>query len=153
AGEHDGYLRNYMSSGIKRIIGIGREVVGLRKDGTTFPMDLSVSEVRVEGRRVFTGIVHDITEHKRAQQEREDLLMREREARSEAERISRTKDEFLATLSHEMRTPLNAILGYASLLRSAKMAPHELEEGLEVIDRNARMQARLIEDLLDMSRI
>jgi len=152
--EHDTYLKNYLTTGNKKIIGIGREVSGLRKDGTTFPMDLSVSEVRIAaGRRIFTGIVHDITEHKRAQNEREQLLESERQARSEAERTSRMKDEFLATLSHEMRTPLNAILGYASLLRHSQIDPKETAEGLEVIDRNARMQARLIEDLLDMSRI
>jgi two-component system sensor kinase FixL len=64
---HDGYLRNYIRTGDKQIIGIGREVVGLRKNGTTFPMDLAVSEVLLEGRRLFTGIVRDITERKRAE--------------------------------------------------------------------------------------
>ena len=69
--EHDTYLRNYRATGRPRIIGIGREVVGLRKDGTTFPMDLGVSELKLSGprgRRVFTGTVHDVTERKRAQE-------------------------------------------------------------------------------------
>lgn len=90
---------------------------------------------------------------KTAEMERQKLLDGERAARAEAERMVRTKDEFLATLSHELRTPLNAILGWAQLLRAGKMAPKELARGLEVIERNARAQARLIEDLLDMSRI
>ncbi|MDB5336652.1 MAG: Histidine kinase [Planctomycetaceae bacterium] len=66
--EHDGYLRNYLTTGVKKIIGIGREVLGLRKDGSTFPMDLAVSEVQLEGRRLFTGIVRDITGRKAAEQ-------------------------------------------------------------------------------------
>jgi signal transduction histidine kinase/ActR/RegA family two-component response regulator len=85
--------------------------------------------------------------------ERQKLLDGERAARAEAERMVRTKDEFLATLSHELRTPLNAILGWAQLLRAGKMAPKDASRGLEVIERNARAQARLVEDLLDMSRI
>jgi two-component system sensor kinase FixL len=67
--EHDGYLSNYTTTGIKKIIGSGREVVGLRKNGGTFPMDLAVSEVQMGGRRVFTGIVRDITERKRAEEQ------------------------------------------------------------------------------------
>src|SRR5688572_26551260 len=67
--EHDGYLHNYLSTGQRKIIGIGREVVGLRKDGSTFPMDLAVSEVRLGARRLFTGIVRDITERKKAEEQ------------------------------------------------------------------------------------
>jgi len=77
----------------------------------------------------------------------------EREARSEAERASLMKDEFLATLSHELRTPLNAILGWSQLLTSGMAKPEDVSQGLEAIERNARVQTQLIEDLLDMSRI
>ena len=90
---------------------------------------------------------------RRAEDERRQLLESERVARAEAERTSSSKDEFLATLSHELRTPLSAILGWAHVLRSRRMSEAELHEGLEVIERNARMQTELIEDLLDMSRI
>jgi PAS domain S-box-containing protein len=90
---------------------------------------------------------------KAAAAEREQLLEAERAARSEAERVSLLKDEFLATLSHELRTPLNAILGWSQLLISPGADSDELPEGLEAIARNARAQAQLIEDLLDMSRI
>ena len=63
--EHDGYILNYLRSGVGRIIGIGREVTGLRKDGSIFPMDLAVSELEVSGQRMFTGIVRDITDRRR----------------------------------------------------------------------------------------
>ncbi|MFC5550908.1 MHYT domain-containing protein [Massilia aerilata] len=85
--------------------------------------------------------------------EREDLLMRERAARDEAERLSALKDEFLATLSHELRTPLNAILGWASMLQRGVKDEDTVRRGLETIERNARAQGQLIDDLLDMSRI
>jgi signal transduction histidine kinase/CheY-like chemotaxis protein len=86
-------------------------------------------------------------------EERQLLLMREREARKQVERMSEMKDEFLATLSHELRTPLNAILGWAQLLRIKAHDEATFQKGLETIERNANVQARLIEDLLDMSRI
>jgi signal transduction histidine kinase/CheY-like chemotaxis protein len=90
---------------------------------------------------------------RRAAEERKALLEAERAARAEAERVSLVKDEFLATLSHELRTPLNAILGWSQILRSRGFGDEELTEGLEVIERNAKAQTQLIEDLLDMSRI
>ncbi len=102
----------------------------------------------------FDGITIDVTARNKADDEREALLASERAARTEAERVSRTKDEFLATLSHELRTPLNAIVGWSQILRGDGTAnPEDLAEGLQVIERNARVQAQLIEDLLDMSRI
>jgi len=82
-----------------------------------------------------------------------DLLMSERSARIDAEKAGKMKDEFLAVLSHELRTPLNAILGWLQLLKRDKAVPQKMQEGLDVIDRSARLQAMLISDLLDMSRI
>ena len=102
----------------------------------------------------------DITQHKRlveaaekAAEERKRLLKREHAARTEAEHANAMKDEFLATLSHELRTPLGAILGWALILRRTENGISEFQKGLEVIERNARVQTQLIEDLLDMSRI
>ncbi len=89
----------------------------------------------------------------RAAAEREALLESERAARTAAERLSALKDEFLATLSHELRTPLNAILGWARVLRTQQGDPANAARGLEAIERNARLQAQLVEDLLDMSRV
>jgi len=95
---------------------------------------------------------HGLALAERVSRERQHLLEAERSARSEAERLSALKDQFLATLSHELRTPLNAILGWTQLLRHRR-DPSVLDRGLETIERNARVQAQLIEDLLDMSRI
>ena len=97
--------------------------------------------------------VADITARKQRTEEDARLLARERLARSEAEAANRSKDEFLAVLSHELRTPLTAILGWVRTLRLREPDPTALAHGLEVIERNTRMQAQLIEDLLDVSRI
>jgi signal transduction histidine kinase len=90
---------------------------------------------------------------KRNAEERERLLESERAARAESERAGHLKDEFLATLSHELRTPLNAILGWTHLLRARAGDPRQLAEGLEIIERNARVQTQIVDDLLEMSRI
>jgi PAS domain S-box-containing protein len=101
------------------------------------------------------GTNTDIHDQRELLRRNEELLDAERAARAEAERVSRMKDEFLATLSHELRTPLNAILGWAQILRTTLPAEAEgdLGEGLEIIERNARAQTQIIEDLLDMGRI
>src|SRR5688500_70299 len=106
-----------------------------------------------DGRTGQLSVSRDVTARRRAQAEREQLLEAERAARAEAERVSLIKDEFLATLSHELRTPLNAIVGWSQILSARGHADEELAEGLAVIERNARVQTQLIEDLLDMSRI
>jgi PAS domain S-box-containing protein len=103
--------------------------------------------------RGWAGVVVDITERKRVEDERRSLLESERAARAEAERASRIKDEFLATLSHELRTPLSAILGWTEILKQRRRDPVDLANGLQTIERNARAQIRIIEDLLDMSSI
>jgi signal transduction histidine kinase len=90
---------------------------------------------------------------KRAERERQDLLEREQEARRKAEEANRLKDEFLATVSHELRTPLNAILGWATMLRGGQLDSEHSKQAVEIIERNARAQVQLVEDLLDVSRI
>ncbi|MDI3289436.1 response regulator [Polyangium sp. 15x6] len=99
------------------------------------------------------GVSTDISERTRAEAERERLLSREQAARAELERTGRLKDEFLALLSHELRTPLTAILGWSQLLLTRGPSDEFLRRGLGTIERNARTQAKLIDDLLDMSRI
>ncbi len=102
--------------------------------------------------REWFGVTFDISESKALEEERSLLLERERNARAQAETANRTKDEFLATVSHELRNPLNAILGWSKLLLQRDL-PAEVHKHLATIERNARAQARLIEDVLDISRI
>jgi PAS domain S-box-containing protein len=99
------------------------------------------------------SLVLDVTAREKAEQERAALLVRERDARQHAEEADRLKDEFLATLSHELRTPLTSILGWASMIRNGEVEGANAMRALETIERNARSQARLIDDLLDVSRI
>ena len=123
------------------------------------PFLTRVAPLRDEAGQVvqWFGTNTDVTEQRRAAEERERLLAGERAARAESERQSRMKDEFLATLSHELRTPLNAILGWSQILRAGGGGTahdaDDVRQGLEVIERNARAQTKIIEDLLDMSRI
>ena len=159
------------------------ETVRITKDGRLIDVSLSISPVRDETGRVVAAskIARDISALKENQraleeeidariaveaalresdaklravaEEREKLLQSERSARSEAERLGHMKDEFLATLSHELRTPLHAIQGWATLLRHAGTSAEDRQRGLEAIERNARAQSQIINDLLDMNRI
>ena len=145
------------------------ETIRLAKDGRQLNVSITVSPIKDSTGHVVgaSKVARDITERKKteealkkaaeeaeaANRERLQLLDREREARLQAERANRLKDEFLATLSHELRTPLNAVLGWANILRLAKLEGEELRQGLDTIERNARVQAQIIDDLLDMSRI
>ncbi|HET9479395.1 MAG TPA: ATP-binding protein, partial [Pyrinomonadaceae bacterium] len=99
------------------------------------------------------SLVLDVTAREKAEEERAALLIRERDARQHAEEADRLKDEFLATLSHELRTPLTSILGWASMIRNGEVEGSSATRAIETIERNARSQARLIDDLLDVSRI
>ena len=115
-------------------------------------------EKRVEARTADLATVNEalqaeIAERKKAQHDREALLESEKEARLNAEKLSSMKDDFLATLSHELRTPINAILGWTQLLRMGDVKGDEVEQALDVIERNSQMQVRLIDDLLEVSRI
>jgi PAS domain S-box-containing protein len=101
----------------------------------------------------YVGSCIDITARIEAEQERENLLVREKLAREEAERLSRLKDEFLATISHELRTPMNSITGWADLLQEGGLSPQEVNEAVNSIYRNSKIQNQLIADILDMSRI
>jgi PAS domain S-box-containing protein len=145
------------------------DTIRVTKDGRQLHISLAISPIKDANGYVVgaSKIARDITERKQAEKaleearktaeainaERQRLLDSERAARSEAERVNRMKDEFLATLSHELRTPLNAVVGWATTLRAGNPRSRDLAQGLEAIERNARVQAQIIDDLLDMSRI
>ena len=108
-GAHDGYVHHYVDTGEKHIIGIGREVSGLRKDGTTFPMNLSVGEGSVNGVRIFVGIITDLSERTARDKRIQDL-------QTEMWHVSRLTDmgQIAAGLAHELNQPLTAILNYTN---------------------------------------
>jgi PAS domain S-box-containing protein len=129
-----------------------RSLTALRADGAEFPIEAAISKVEVGGRKLYTLIHRDITERKRAEAEREQLA-REQVARAAAEAANRSKDEFLAMVSHELRSPLNAILGYTRMLRASPADSKEAARAIAVIERSAKAQLQIIEDLLDSARI
>ncbi|HET8782314.1 MAG TPA: PAS domain S-box protein [Pyrinomonadaceae bacterium] len=133
------------------------ETVRLRKDGTLLDISLTISPIRDETGRIIgaSKIARDITEEKRAEEERTRLLERERIAREEAENANRLKDEFLATLSHELRNPLNVVIGYSEILRRSEDVTNGsfVNRAADVIRRNALAQSQLVSDLLDLSRL
>jgi signal transduction histidine kinase/ActR/RegA family two-component response regulator len=113
----------------------------------TYLKNIEVSEAHVE------ELSRYLSELKRGEAEREQILLREKAARAEAEAANRLKDEFLSTLSHELRTPLTSIIGWTSLMRAGHVKGEAHAQALETVERNARTQSRLIDDLLDLSRI
>jgi PAS domain S-box-containing protein len=131
------------------------ETERITKDGRRVTISLTVSPVLDESGAIIgvSKIARDITERQAAAAERERLLEAERVARAEAERASRVKDDFVAMVSHELRTPLNAILSWTQLMMRDRQDPAILDRGLNVVARTTRVQAQLISDLLDISRI
>lgn len=131
---HDAYLERYLASGERHIIGAVREVEGRRKDGELFPMELSISEIKVHGETMFTGIVRDITERKK---------------------VERMKSEFVSTVSHELRTPLTSIRGSLGLIVGGAMGemPAQAKSLAEIAYSNAERLVRLINDILDIEKI
>ncbi|HCF29964.1 MAG TPA: hypothetical protein DEV81_22805, partial [Cyanobacteria bacterium UBA11049] len=131
------------------------EIINYRKDGSEFWAEISLVPVADETGCYthWIAIGRDTSDRKQQEAEHQMLLAAEQAARSAAEAANRSKDEFLAIVSHELRSPLNAMLGWARLLRTKKFDAAKTAQGLEIIERNARLQTQLIEDLLDLSRM
>ncbi len=146
-GAHDGYIGTYLATGEAKIIGIGQEVVGRRKDGTTFPMDLAVSEIHGGDKPKFTGIVRDITERKRAEREildRSTLL----------EAANKELDAFAYTVSHDLRAPLRAMDGFSRALAEdyGEKLDGAAHDYLSRISGASQRMGRMIDDILALSR-
>lgn len=132
--EHDGYLQNYLDTGVKKIIGIGRELVGLRKNRSQFPLDLAISEVTIDNAKHFIGITRDVTERKR---------------------IELMQKEFISTVSHELRTPLTSISGSLGLILGGVTGelPEKARALLTIANNNSERLIHLINDILDIEKI
>jgi len=132
--EHDNYLSNYKRTSIRKIIGIGRELEGCRKDGSVFPLDLAVSELHIDGEHLYLGTLRDITERKQ---------------------IEKMKTEFVSTVSHELRTPLTAIRGSLGLITGGALGklPEKVNGMLTIAGNNTQRLLLLINDILDIQKI
>ncbi len=142
---HDGYLDSYLKTDEARIIGIGREVQGRRKDGHVFPMDLAVGEGFLDGRRIFAGIVRDITERKQADA---DL----RQAKDEAERANVAKTKFLAAASHDLRQPVQSLVFFTAAL-SAQLPSGTARSMVRDMELAVDALKVLLDSLLDVSKL
>ena len=131
---HDGYLKRYLESGEAHIIGKGREVEGLRRDGTVFPMDLAVSEMVRDDGFLFTGVIRDITERKQ---------------------VERMKSEFVSSVSHELRTPLTSIRGALGLIvgTMGDTLDGKVRDLVEIAFNNSQRLINLVNDILDLEKI
>ena len=133
-GHHDGYLRQYQNTGEKKIIGMRRELEGVRSDGSVFPIELAINEFWSDGRRLFVGMLRDISERRQ---------------------VERIKSEFISTVSHELRTPLTSISGSLGLLVGAAAGelPDRAKRLIEIANKNSERLVRLVNDILDLDKI
>ena len=143
---HERGLEKYLETGEGPLLNRRVEMEGQRKDGQPVPIELAITVVKGWGFYRFNAFARDISDRRAADAERNRLLEEAREA-------NRMKDEFLAMLSHELRTPLSAIVGWAHMLRTGGLDEPTVARAIETIDRNAKVQNQLIEDILDVSRI
>ena len=148
---HRAGVERHVTTGTRNIPWEGVELPGLRKDGVEIPLEITIGEFVRDGRRYFTGIARDITDRRRAEQEREDLLAREREARERAEAAIRTREEVLAIVSHDLRNPLNTIAMGATALRD--FPGEDPTRYVDMIHRAIQRMNRLIEDLMDVVKL
>jgi PAS domain S-box-containing protein len=140
---HNNYLQQIQEKGERRIIGVGREVTGQRKDGSTFPLQVGVSEFSAQGQRVFTGILLDITRNKWNEKQ---LIA----AKDKAEEATRVKADFMASISHEIRTPMNGVLGMLELLEHGNLEEKQ-RSFVETAQNSARSLMKMVNGILDFS--
>ena len=146
ATQHDGYLQRYREADGIRELMRGKKSGAQRKDGSTFPIELTVSEMFLGGERMFTGLIRDITKRQQAEQA---LIS----AKEEAERANLAKSEFLSRMSHELRTPMNAILGFAQLIKIDEDLSEEHQNYIQDIYDAGEHLLELINEVLDLSAV
>lgn len=141
----EGSIERYCRTGRGKVVGGHRELTGLKADGSIFPVELSVTEMHFEGERMFLGILRDITERQKMQDEL-------RRAVFEAEVAGRSKSRFLANMSHELRTPMNAVLGLTDLVLAGSLTDEQRAD-LRVVKDSGQSLLRLLDDLLDFAKL
>lgn len=146
--EHDRYIREYMTTGVKNVIGFHRELTGLHRDGTLIPIELSVSEFKLGDQPVFTGIIHDISERK--EWEKQIQIRTE-----ELETTNRELDEFTYAASHDLKAPLRGIDHLTNWIRedASESLPEESKRHLEMLSQRSKRMESLIDELLQYSRV
>lgn len=145
---HDNYLKNYLNTGIPKVIGIGREVMGQRKDRSIFPLDLGVNAMDLDGEHMFVGTIRDITLRKKAEAEIEQMVGKLIEANTELER-------FAYVASHDMQEPLRMIANFSQIIND-EYKEHLDDTGqqyLHIITESVRRMQRMVEDLLTYARV
>ena len=146
AAHHDHHLSQYKRKDKKHVIGISRDIEGKRKDGSCFPMDISISELTINGKNIYTAVVRDISDRKNA----EAKILR---AKENAEKANQAKTEFLASMSHELRSPLNAIIGFSELLSIQTDIDPNLHEQVTFIQQAGSELLDKVEGVLNLSNI
>ncbi|MFN3078162.1 MAG: histidine kinase dimerization/phospho-acceptor domain-containing protein, partial [Alphaproteobacteria bacterium] len=144
---HDGFLQKYLDTRKETIIGRGREIVAMRKDGSFFPAYLAVGHTELSGgRHIFVGFLADITLQKQNEAEL-------RQAKEDAEAGARAKAAFIANMSHEIRTPMNAVIGFADVVLQDPHLTPETRQHVKTILGSARALLGIINDILDVSKL